>query len=707
MAILSFRNQELETDLSARDLSSITNGLIYGTTPIPDVDINEINNAPSFFYATNNLICLLDNGNPTAEKFGSPEIRVNGFWKMTDTSPDGTEFAKYQRFETPVEVELFTPGRISIKISETDREDVEEAYRSKGLRKPDFGMLVVVLNFINKPGGQKVEYAYLLKYTHNPLFSRVDVFSELARNIRITKNVYRSAPYSAETFFIPKLNSTFVYNFYESEEADFDVYNNRDYKGMPLDEVPKYIRLTWNTPSFDVARFEAENMPNDEIVTLEEPPASLVESNTTESKVVRVGGLILSKITHDVDLARHLRDTLSRAGIQYEDFSSGNPSATPGGTAGGVDVSNDLVRRAEESVRNGNVVTERFLDDFQTYLPSDIEVSFGVRSDYVGYVIEKARLNEAGEFELLDIIAIPGKDTKEYIDWKIAYGEVYRYRIRTVFRFVNKHDLSMFYDTDSSISRRESAQFLDANTLIRPARTFYFDSVYSDPAEVQAIENKRPEAPSNVRIFANSRKKEIFITWNQKNQNRDIVGFNVYRKKINEDFFVRINLETIGIRDNYYFDRDIDVDIDYVYAIESIDFHGNFSPLSTQFYTRIKEVVADQHICEAPQKFYEYEGAEIGAERSREESELTVCKQNFALNINPIFQNTDENDTFVIKVTCLDTGHQKEIKINFRTLTIYHMSGYIPAQQVRPYLVYPGMLGFFDAETLARIVRNL
>jgi hypothetical protein len=742
MGILVFRNQELETDLGVRDLSAITDGLIHGIVPIPDADIREINVTPNYLYAANNLICLLDNGSPTRDQFGTPEIRVNGFWKMSDFSADGSEFPKYQRFETSVEVQLFTPGRISIKIRESDKEDVEEAYRARGLTKPDYGMLLVVLNF-TRDGGQRREFAYLLKYTHHPLFSAP--ISIPGASAFPTQNVYKSPPYSSETFFVPEISSSFVYNFFEPQEADYDVYVSRDYKGKNVSDIPKYIKLTWDKPSFDQARFDRENNPpafklpvftgsflsgglfnpgsffstgsnafTGTILTSSYINRSEFIFGSEPTKpaagVVRIGGLIVSNTAVTEEIARHMADAASRTGIAAAGaFDGANTPVTPAGTAGSIEVSEEAQADILDSVVNGPTGGGTVVDSFQTYIPRalDINLSLGLSSDYVGYVIEKARLTEDGQFSIVDIIAISGKNTTEFLDWKIAYGESYRYRIRTVFRFVNKHNLSMFADTDSAINREQSVKYVDSNTLIQPQKTFYFDSVYSDSTEIQVIESVRPNVPSNVRIFSNSKKREIFITWNQKNQNRDVVGFNVYRKTLREVNlpFVRLNNELIGIRENKFFDYDIEPDIDYIYAVEAVDFHGNFSSLSAQYYARIKEFVVDQQIHENSQKFFDVEGREIGESVENEESDLILCRKNFALNVNPLFQNTDENNTFVIKVTSLDTGHSKEIKINFRTLTIYHAGGYVPAPR-QQYLPFPGALGFFDAETLAKLIRE-
>jgi hypothetical protein len=58
---------------------------------------------------------------------------------------------------------------------------------------------------------------------------------------------------------------------------------------------------------------------------------------------------------------------------------------------------------------------------------------FGV--DYVGYIIEKERLDKAtGQWIRLDNIKIFGILANKFLDSKVAYGQIYRYRIKSIAR---------------------------------------------------------------------------------------------------------------------------------------------------------------------------------------------------------------------------------------------------------------------------------
>jgi hypothetical protein len=65
--------------------------------------------------------------------------------------------------------------------------------------------------------------------------------------------------------------------------------------------------------------------------------------------------------------------------------------------------------------------------------------------DYVGYVIEKERLNKAtGDWVRTDEIKIIGSESDSFIDTRVAYGESYRYRMKSVIRFTQAEEVDSF-----------------------------------------------------------------------------------------------------------------------------------------------------------------------------------------------------------------------------------------------------------------------
>lgn len=283
MPVLILKNQEMESTLDAIDLSPITDGLIHGESKIEGGDIDYINRARTYFYASNNLVAQIENPARSSEEFYGSEIRVNGFWKDKDSA--ASEFEKYRRFNTKAKIVVSSKDKVVVQIDPTDKEEVENYFRTVGIKKPDFGFLIVVFRFASKvkteslaidplgllqsaieqlASAQTVERAFILKYTHNPLFSNVTQFQP-PRNIAPSKNIYRTAAHTAETIFIPKLESEFVYNYYEKSESDYAESARKNFQGQKLSDIPKYIRLTWTRPSFDLRAF-AEATKADPVV---------------------------------------------------------------------------------------------------------------------------------------------------------------------------------------------------------------------------------------------------------------------------------------------------------------------------------------------------------------------------------------------------------------------------------------------------------
>lgn len=747
MAILTFKNKELNSFLNARDLSSIANGLIYGTSGVPPQDLAAISSEETFFYSANELVVSLEGVTPefppvdesagfdffddlftagsgprrrvppSGFKFSTPaKIRVNSFWNTVPES-DSSNFENYVLFDVEASIVSSASDRISFKIL-NDKAKITEYYNSIGVRKPEYGLMLVVIEFENSSSGEKFENAYLLKYTHAAIFSSPALFDIAPRpDLGLSyMNRYTSAGYTAETLFVPTLTSSFVYNFYEEEESNYEIYKERSYKNEKLADIPKYVRLDWDKPNLSPADFDAINR------VLRIPPGMIgLDLGAGISDATR--DAIGDGFRRD-EVESIVRRAAESAGVVVGDstrsalagaFSSPPPEPPPppppptpsaisfyglmvplpseisdiAAAIAGASRSRESVPRLESSpitdpaLEGGDSSPRPPTDPSLLPPPTNVEELFARSSDYIGYVIEKTRLSEnAIDYDLIDVIAIPGKDTTHYIDTKIAYGEIYQYKIRTLFRFVNNSNLTMYEDSDALLTKKQSVNFVDTNFLVKTHKTFYYDSPDSTPTEVSIEEFQRPDPPVGVKMFANSRKKNIFVTWNQKNQNRDVVGYNLYRRDLKDSRLLKLNVDLIPTRNNFYVDHDIVEEVDYLYGVESVDIHGNFSKLSAQFYIRTKEIINfDDFSCESKQVMLFEDGREIDEVLPRKEKDdLTIVRKALKININPLFKNTDENNTFIVKITSLDTGIEKFVKLNFRTQTIYHVAPYVPAR---------------------------
>jgi hypothetical protein len=169
------------------------------------------------------------------------------------------------------------------------------------------------------------------------------------------------------------------------------------------------------------------------------------------------------------------------------------------------------------------------------------------------------------------------------------------------------------------------------------------------------------------------------ITWSQKNENNDILGYNIYKRREGE-FFQRVNSELLSVRDNLYLDSSIDEDVEYIYAVESIDVHGNFSNLSVQYKAKITFQNYEIGRCEEFSTFHKHEGASIfftDEEKKKEYKNLVFFNKKFSITPNPLYR-LEGRDVFLFRIMSLDSTRVKEIKVNFSFDTIYHRSPDLP-----------------------------
>lgn len=79
--------------------------------------------------------------------------------------------------------------------------------------------------------------------------------------------------------------------------------------------------------------------------------------------------------------------------------------------------------------------------------------------EYVGYIVEKERLNRQTEqWNRIDEYRIIGQSASSFIDTRVAYGEVYRYRIKNVIRVTKKVKV---------VEKVENIAFFDVNKMFK------------------------------------------------------------------------------------------------------------------------------------------------------------------------------------------------------------------------------------------------
>lgn len=646
-----------------------------GTSRLTNSQIERILNSRSYWYLGSPLVLKI---NPT-----DSEIEISHNFNFTNDTLGIATFWRREEFEGGFDHDNFRIENLvsSFSTIQIDKMElsIESSYLTNLQNRPwiddlEFGIAILAVKTLNIETGTDRFDFYGLKVTHKSAMLVEVILPEIGTTVDSSlENEYISPVYSFESLFIPSLSSSFVYNFFEQEEENYDIFLTKNYDNKPLSQIPKYIKLNWNiAPKYHEPIQVVVDLLTEEEVR-EDRDAAFVPAISEEStgETVFLDGVMWSTINSE-EVGSIIEESAPRTS---EDASA-----------------------VYDGVITDDVTTDRFVD--REIAPERILGELQKPSDYVGYVIQKERYNESSQiYEPVDLFVKIGRTVNELIDWKIAYGEVYRYKIRSIFKFVNKAELSMYKDSDELFSINNNSERFDGGAKIW--ETYYYDSKFSPPVEVETIETVRPNAPENLKIFPNSIKREILLTWNQKNSNKDVIGYNIYRKTQN-DTFRKINFKLLPPRDNFYVDSSIDFDVSYIYAVESFDIHNNYSLLSEQREGKIIHQNPEVDRNEFPVKLVNFPGANL-FERDSKKSErmdnFRFFDENFTISANPLFSAGGEEEAFVLKIKSLDIAEEKEIKLKFTTFTTYHRDENNSANSLYgQYLYWPGFIIFTEGE---------
>lgn len=745
MPILSIKNAEqleaaeVETggllDGSEGEIAALTSNKGVGDIRLTNDEIERLKTFSTYYYATNDLILRLiqapDDENPPP-RFKIESIKATVLWKAREgRSPERKNYVKIAGAEdfdtslTPTRIrrrDVFSVNSVSddgrelyLELNEDVLGNLNTWFSVAGVRKPEFGFIGITFKSVYE-GGREEKTTIWFKYSHNPPLTTPPAILEPPEPEEV---VYTTAPSTFETLFIPTLSASFVYNFYEPEEENFEQAVRKKVQGFPLRDIPRYVQLSWTKAPILPPRFyenldflgslldaigpvglgegSSESSEGDSGVGRDDigtppPPGSppsigeaSEEARTRDStrEGMFLGGtyipgttaaskffdsVVLSSGRSSEDASRTFDrpargDTL--LGESIEDIAGGGETVRDSLDEAGV-TPEDVADIASEGV--GDSATDGMRPPIADELRDAIAAAIAA-SGYIGYVILKERLDpETLEATPVDIFVIKNVNQTSFTDFKVAYGETYRYKIRSVFKFINKDGRELYADSDATFNRSGSAAVFDRGSLF--SRAYYYDSEFSRPIETQTVEFQRPDPPVIQYISPNSRKKQIYITWNQKDQSRDVVGYSIYRRKAQDVNFERLNDIFLDKRDNFYIDDEVEIDQRYVYAVESIDVHGNISFLSDQYSAEITNYNRElSQRCEKPVKFVEYAGKTLSFRRDVD-TKVKRFKKVLRVNVNPLFLNLDENFKYILKVKSLDTCEEKEIKLKIKTTII-------------------------------------
>jgi hypothetical protein len=307
--------------------------------------------------------------------------------------------------------------------------------------------------------------------------------------------------------------------------------------------------------------------------------------------------------------------------------------------------------------------------------------------EYIGYQIEKSRMKN-GKFELVEVLDVPDRESNEFYDSKIIYGETYRYRIRSIVRWARApKNAGLFSPTTNSHT-----------TPTLPLICSYFHSEWSAPyAQATILDMTPPDPPDELNVIPQSHKKRIMITMKiPRNPQHDITRMHLYRKLKDENGndltnWVPIRTE-LPFRNNLVLDYDVDFfeenKIQYVYAAVCDSLHNEQSLLSEQYSAKLCKdwrVIGEynvEFISNAGVRrdnFGSFSTKPVWRHKSEvkiTQSEENLDSLNFVVSNRDTYTNRSYDDqTYLMRVESLDTGETDDIYIevgynNVKTETV-------------------------------------
>ena len=232
------------------------------------------------------------------------------------------------------------------------------------------------------------------------------------------------------------------------------------------------------------------------------------------------------------------------------------------------------------------------VNEFRTIVPyvslkvSNSVATQSVKTEIVGYVIDKFEHLANGETLQHAPLIIEGQDVGSYIDFNVKYGSNYTYQIRSAALVTLP-----VIDSDSG-----NIVILELLISSRPSRK----------SHVHTIDDVAPPPPADFNLTWNYETDKLMLHWAfPPNSQRDIKKFQVFRRKsVNEPFELlkmydfddsqvrygnterpdQALVEYISSPSANYIDDDFNKESsNFIYAVACIDAHGFTSNYSAQF----------------------------------------------------------------------------------------------------------------------------
>lgn len=306
--------------------------------------------------------------------------------------------------------------------------------------------------------------------------------------------------------------------------------------------------------------------------------------------------------------------------------------------------------------------------------------------EYVGYVIEKyEKISDI--FKLVETIFIPRREFNQYVDTKVKYSTLYRYRMKGILRWTRKKDIDI-----SGLTKKGQTNDLVINQTINSINGFadlyessYFTSQWNEEWQyASVIDNVSPSWPDELNVKPNSARKFIEITMKfPDNSQKDIMTMVLLRKQNKSDKFKPIATFNKNTR---FLDYDVEYDKDYIYTSLCYSKHDQYSDYSEQYLVKLNSDYATKgehlvRMISCAGVCRDLIGSFTTNPPIRNASELIApvsinkyldeAQSNFSFSIRETESKGLKNgNTYCIKVESLDTGEKKDFYLSTSYTTL-------------------------------------
>lgn len=322
--------------------------------------------------------------------------------------------------------------------------------------------------------------------------------------------------------------------------------------------------------------------------------------------------------------------------------------------------------------------------------------------EYIGYVIEKYVRQPSGAFVKVDEIDIPSREADYFIDSKVLYNKIYRYRMKAIIRWTRPSSFTI-EGPDVTVSET----FASNATKLANYKSSYFSSEWGTKwSYASCTDNQPPPPPDELTVRPESHKKRISISFKvPEDSQKDVLGMRLYRKVKDENGIDITDWERLGgdfgPENVLFFDEFKENNFTYfqqigqkfVYAATTITKHGEESNLSEQLCARLNqdyfskgEFPVEFISCAGVRKqyfgnfsVYPHSRMKMEVKRTPKPTRIgkSPGKSSISFGSRSAFGTISLTDSnYIIRIQSLDTGEKKDIPLSSKivnTPTVEHV----------------------------------